>query len=274
MEITRFILERRSEENPDGKGRIDISPRQESDHLISGFTSFRLDSPYATTQGVDGEKFYKLLEPLMALQIRDFVEDNPVSLAPYGLDRPGRLYIESLGQTLEILFGKSENGLRYAMIPGENSVFTIDGFEALASPSSFDLMDKFALIYNIDNVDSFTVSADGRILEATIQGTYEDAIFHLNGRKAADKEFRVFYQKVIGLLIDGDFSGTPARGEGTDLVVEYRMNTPAGLNPSIRLIPYNRDFYILEKEGVREFVIARTQAREIFDAADSMVYID
>jgi hypothetical protein len=190
------------------------------------------------------------------------------------LDRPGRLYVESSDETLELLFGKSEYGLRYAMFPGDNTIFTLEGFEPLASPSPFELMDKFALIYNIDSVDGFRVSADGRILEATVQGKGDEAVFHLNGRRTADKEFRVFYQAVIGLLIDAELTGTPARGEGTDLVVEYRMNTPPGLNPSIRLIPYNRDFYILEKEGASQFLIARTQARRIFDTADSMVYID
>jgi hypothetical protein len=191
---------------------------------------------------------------------------------PYGLDKPGRIYVETPEETLDILFGKSEFGLCYAMVPGNYSVFTLEGLEPIISVSPFKLTDKFALIYNIDNVDSFTVSADGRVLEATVQGKGDEAIFHLNGRRTADKEFRTFYQAVIGLLMDAEYSGAPADGQGTDVVVSYRMNTPPGFRPSIRLIPYNRDFYILEKEGQREFLIARTQVRKIFEAADTMVY--
>jgi hypothetical protein len=40
----------------------------------------------------------------------------------------------------------------------------------------------------------------------------------------------------------------------------------------LSLIPYNRDFYILNIDGITEFLISRAQVRKIFDAADSMEY--
>ena len=272
--LSRLILEPRPEDNLSWKGRIDISPKDEKDYLVTAFTSYVMTAPYSTMLGVDSEKFSNLLQSLVQIQIREFVDDNPASLAPYGLDKPGRLHAESPEETLDLLYGKSENGLRYAMVPGENSVFTLEGFEPVVGATPFSLMDKFAYIFNIDNVDSLKVTADGRTLEATIQGKGDEAVFHLNGRKTADKEFRAFYQAVIGLLIDAENTGPPARGDGTDLVVEYRLNTPPGAQASLRLVPYNRDFYVLEKEGASEFLIARTQARRIFETADSMVYID
>ena len=223
---------------------------------------------------MDSERFGNLLESLMQIQIHEFVDDAPASLAAYGLDNPGRVIAEGPGERLELLYGRSEYGLRYAMLAGDSSVFTIEGFEDLTTVTPFQLMDKFAYIFNIDNVDAFTVSGDGRTLEAAIQGTGDDATFHLNGRWASDREFRQFYQTVIGLLIDAQLTGPPERGEGTDIVIEYRLNTPQGERASLRLIPFNRDFYILEKEGQREFLIARTQVRRIFDNADSMVYFN
>ena len=273
-ELSRFILEPRPEDNPGWEGRIDISPKDDSDYLVTAFTSYVLNAPFASRQGVDSEKFSNLLESMMSLQIREYVDDDPASLAPYGLDRPGRLYMESPDETLDILYGKREYGLRYAMLPGDNAVFTIEGLEPLTEAQPFTLMDKFAYIFNIDNVESFTVSGDGRTLEAAIQGKGDEAVFHLNGRKTADKEFRTFYQAVIGLLIDAEYRGPEARGEGSDWVVDYRLITPPGGRATLRLIPYNRDFYILEKEGIREFLIARTQARRIFETADAMVYAD
>ena len=272
--LTRFILEPRPEENAAGKGRIDITPRDPDNYLISSFCSYFLNAPYKITYGADSEKYGNLMEAIQGLQINEFVDDNPASLAPYGLDKPGRIHLESPEQTIEILFGKNDNGLRYAMIPGDSSVFSLTGFEPIAAANAFNLMDKFALILDIKNVDSITIAEGGRTLEAQVQDDGDNAVFHLNGRKTADKEFRNFYQAIIGLLIDAEYSGAPVQTPGPEMVIEYRLNTPPGVRASIRLIPYNRDFYILEKEGVREFLISRTQVRHIFETADDMVYED
>ncbi|MDR0314150.1 MAG: DUF4340 domain-containing protein, partial [Treponema sp.] len=207
------------------------------------------------------------------LEIYEFIDDNPSSLVPYGLDRPGRLYIETPSETLDILFGKSEYGIYYAQVAGNDSVFTLGGLETIISATPFSLLDKFAMIHYIDHVDSFTVTGDGRTLTATIQGKGDEAIFYLDGRRTEDQAFRVFYQRVIGLLIDAEHIGPVTRGEGTDLIVEYKLNTPA-VTTGIRLIPYNRDFYVLERQGVTEFRIARTQVRRIFDEADKMIYAE
>ena len=274
--ITHFILEPRPEDNPQGWGKIDITPKDESYYLISTFTSFIMNSPFDNVCGVDSEKFGNILDAMQYLQIMEYVDDNPSSLAPYGLDRPGRLFAESPEGSLDILYGRNENGLYYAKYNGDDTVFSLGGLDQVVTPSPFSLIDKFAMIFSIDNVDSFTVTGDGEPLTATIQGKGDEAVFSLNGRKTADKEFRQFYQAVIGLLIDAEYNGpvSPARGEGADWVVEYKLNTPAGVTASVRLIPYNRDFYILEREGTREFMIARTQARRIYEAVDKMVYID
>jgi hypothetical protein len=244
----------------------------QDNYLLSSFTSFDLNSPYSSKLAVDSEKFGQVLEALQYLQIYAFVDDTPTSLAPYGLDRPGRLYIETPGETVDILFGKSEYGMHYAKIAGNDSVFILEGLDGIISATPFSLIDKFAMIHYIDNVDSITVTGEGRTVTATLQGKGEDAIFHLDGRRAEDKAFRVFYQAVIGLLIDAEHTGPVTRGEGTDFVVEYKLNTPAGVTASIRLIPSDRNFYILERGGAREFRIARTQVRRMFDEADKMVY--
>jgi len=272
--IIRMILEKRPDENPSGKGPIEISVKKDDEVLVSAFTGHIMSSPYSGRYGVDSEKYYGLLESMQNIQILEYVADAPDSLVPFGLDKPGRIYLENPDDSLDILYGLGEYGVRYAMLAGDNSVFTIQGLDAFIGASPFNMMDKFAMIFNIDHVDSFTVTGDGRTLEATIQGKGDEAIFRLNGRRTGDKEFRQFYQAVIGLLIDAEVTGPVTRGEGTDWLVEYKLNTPAGVTASVRLIPFNRDFYVLERNGAMEFLIARTQARRIFETADRMVYLD
>ena len=274
--ITRFTLEPRPDSNFYSRGKIDIAIRDSSHYTVNTFTSFVMNSPFRNVCGVDSEKFGAILEAMQYLQIREYVDDDPATYAPYGLDKPGSVYFETPDGTLDFQFGKSENGAYYAKYPDDPAVFLLDGLDPIVNPDPFALIDKFAMIYNIDNVDNFTVTGDGRTLLATIDGKGDDAIFRLNGRRTADKEFRLFYQAVIGLLIDAEYSGppNPPRGDGTDWVIQYSLNNPAGITAVIKLIPYNRDFYILERDGSQEFMIARTQARKIFETADKMVYLE
>jgi hypothetical protein len=263
-----------------GKTRIDVEPRTDDDLGVSSFSAYVLNSPYARPRGVDPEKFNEFLTPLQSLQIQDFIDDDPSSPASYGLDKPARLYLEAAGFTLDLLLGNpAEGGTRYAKLAGSPGVFTVSGVDPIINTTPFTLVDKFALILSIDTVDRFEVSGDGRILMAEIQGKGDEAVFTLDGKKTEDKPFRQFYQAVIGLLTDAEYSGEPSPNSqspaaGGAVTIRYWLNTPPGREAAISLIPYNRDFYVLSQNGTAEFLISRTQVRTLFSSADSMVYAD
>jgi len=87
---------------------ITINPKPEPVpvHLNTSFSSHVITSPYKLIRGVDGESLDKLLTPFKNLYIADFVEDNPSSLAPYGLDKPVRAYLKTNeGDSLDLLSG-------------------------------------------------------------------------------------------------------------------------------------------------------------------------
>jgi hypothetical protein len=268
--INHFILD------PGADGRkIDMIPRPDGEYLVSNFSQYMLTSPYTLSRGVASDKFSPFLEPLQYLQIGEFVDDNPASLAPYGLDRPGRLFIDAETGSLDLLFGKGSDGVLYAKRPDSPGVFTAAGLEQIISMTPFAIADKFVTIYNIDNVDTFTVTGEGRTLTADIKGTQDEQEFFLNGRKTTDKEFRAYYQAVIGLLADAEYPGDSGKTDsGEGLFIEFSLRDPAGAKPAITLTPYNRDFYALIQNGVTEFVISRSQVRNIFTSADAMVYAE
>jgi hypothetical protein len=257
-----------------GKTRIDVSPRTEEDTGIASFSAFILTSPYTQAHGVDGEKFTEFLTPLQSLQIRDFINDNPSSPAPYGLDKPMRLYVETDVSSLDLLLGNAVEGAYYAKKADAPGVFTVAALEPLINTRPFTIVDKFALILNIDSVDRFVISEDGNaLLTAEIKGKGDEAVFTLNGKRTADKPFRTFYQAVIGLLADAEYSGPrPSDSVSGIITIRYWMNTPPGKEMGLSLIPHNRDFYILNIDGVTEFLISRSQVKKIFESADAMEY--
>jgi hypothetical protein len=259
-----------------GKTRIDVSPKGEGDTGLSSFSTFMLTGPYARTHGVDSEKFTEFLTPLQSLQIRDFIDDTPSSLGPYGLDKPMRLYVETDASSLELFLGKAAGDAYYARKAEAPGVFTVAGLEPLINAKPFTIVDKFALILNIDSVERLVVSEDGKaLLTAEIKGKGDEAVFTLNGKRTADKPFRGFYQAVIGLLVDAEYSGPRSSGGVSGVIeIRYRLNTPPGQETGLSLIPHNRDFYILSMDGISEFLISRAQVRKIFESADAMEYAE
>jgi len=258
--------------------RIEVSRRPESLplYLASTYSSFILTSPYQLPRGINNEGLPNLLNALTNLSVIDFIDDNPSSLRPYGLDNPVRVYFQGESGSLDLLIGNEVNGMRYAKFPHASGVFTVYGAEEIVNASPFSLTDKFVLLVNIQRVDSFTVSGGGRTLYAEVNDRGEEPVFAVNGRRVDDRSFRAFYQAVIGLLTDAEYHASPGftwdPGSDENVTIEYQLYDPPGERVSITLLPYNRDFYVLRQEGTMEFLISRNQVRRIYETADALVY--
>jgi uncharacterized protein DUF4340 len=90
---------------------------------------WRLTRP--TALPADADTIGEFLDKLAAQKVRDFVADSPPSLAPYGLDRPTRLVIQTGNDkdraSRTLLLGHVDTAKKgvYAMRPGEPSVLLL-----------------------------------------------------------------------------------------------------------------------------------------------------
>ena len=180
-----------------------------------------------------------------------------------------------------MLIGAEVDGKHYAKLANAPGVFTLSGMAGIINMKPFNLINKFAMLVNIDLVDRLSITGGERDLVAEIHGTGENAVFSLNNRRAEGRSFREFYQAVIGLLIEAELPGQVRQDrEGGEIQIEYLLkpsaDVPAGTLSgdlvSITLIPFNRDFYALRQEGATEFLISRSQVRKIYEAAAAVAY--
>ncbi|MDR2101670.1 MAG: DUF4340 domain-containing protein [Treponema sp.] len=267
-EFRRFLLETE-------KFRIDVVPAAEQPGLVSELFAHVLISPYVIPREIDSERFSAIFEALQNIQIVDFIDDAPASLEPYGLDKPIRVFLETENARLDLILGNSVDGRQYAQLPGEPGVFTINDLGASLRISPFELAGKFAFIVNIKNVDNMTIRGNGPPLDVEIRRPDEETeIYFLNGRQAAEKEFKAFYQAAIGLMVDAEYPDGPAPGGNEEITIEYHLNKPAGVKVAVKLIPYNRDFYALDREGVVEFLVSRPQVAALYQAAENVIYLE
>jgi len=270
-ELVRLIIE-----SPAHRIEVNLRPESLPLHLASLYSAYILTAPYQLPRAVSNDGLSNLLSALASLGVMDFIDDNPASLRPYGLDNPVRVIFQGETESLDLLLGDAINGMRYAKFPHAPGVFTVYGAEDLVNANPFSLFDKFALLVNIQSVDRITVSGGGRTLNVEVNDREEVPVFSLNGRRAEERSFRQLYQAVIGLLADAEFRADPDfvydPNNDENITIEYQLFTPPGERVSITLLPYNRDFYVLRQEGTMEFLISRTQVRRIYDTADSLVF--
>ncbi|MFQ3619816.1 MAG: DUF4340 domain-containing protein [Spirochaetales bacterium] len=166
-----------------GNTRIVVEPKPEKGALEATFTTHVLTSPYKVPRGVNPESFTKLINALGRLRIRDFVEDAPSSLAPYGLDKPEfELYVfakvketvkekdkeieKTKDTVLHLLIGKEaaqtgpswEKNRVFAKLKDSPTVFLIEDIRQDLRIKPFDFIDKFAFILNIDRIDRLHIN--------------------------------------------------------------------------------------------------------------------
>ncbi|MDR3200468.1 MAG: DUF4340 domain-containing protein, partial [Spirochaetales bacterium] len=193
------------------------------------------------------------------------------------LDKPAaQVFIQSANASLRVLFGKSNGTMQFAKLGGSPGVFLVKDVSPALRAEAFDLVKRYVCIPDIETVNSFIVKGAGKTLTAAIKRQDGKTAYSLNGRETSENSFKDFYQACISLSMDAEFPNRPGKPAATEFSIEYTLNTPAGGKEneagkeSVRLAPYNRDFYALVRDGFAEFLVARQQVQNIFTAAEKV----
>lgn len=236
-----------------------------------GISSWYMNQPYA--KDADSQSVKDLNTKLAALKLTAFITDKPANLADYGLDKPA-LVLEVKDKNkndLKLSIGNLKDNLYYCSVGDSKTVYTIDkSLLDFINIEPFSLVDKFAYLINLDNVDKFTI--DSKLGSDTLSitrsktknsnGDY-DATYFLNGKKVTDKQFKTFYQDVIGLSVDGDYTGSKLTSKA-DVTITYALNK-APNKTTMEFISYDLDHYAVYINGKSQFYINKDKLDGMLD---------
>ena len=248
-----------------------------------GFGKYMLTRPYAYPRGLDSEKQDGLIKGAQGITIDSFVEDQPRSLAKYGLARPfGEVVVRDKTNTIDFLIGAPKDSTdTYFMIRGQPTVYTTSTSNlSFMSTKPFDLVDKFIFIPNIEDVDRMEITTAGKTHVLAIARTTkkaekkgeEDTVestYSVDGKSADDGNFKKFYQSLIGLLVEGET--THSVPDAPDVTVRFMLNK--GPQKMVRLdyAPYDRDFDAVFMNGVNAFALTRQQLNGMLGKLDMLL---
>lgn len=258
------------------------NPREEQ--ALYGMGGWLMTKPYAEPLSVNGEKFNEILSEISGLSIDEFIDDNPKSLASYGLADPRwELLVKDEEKTLHLYFGQDCDEESIYFKTGEaKAVYAIAKSRVkFLETTPFALTDKFICIPFIDDVDKIIIE-DGKerhlltLTRETVnpeneetrkqekaenvkEETKEEAeiitTYKVDGREVAEKPFKTFYQSLIGLMAVGE--NDKKLKEDPEVKTTFFLNKGSRREILVSYVPYDRDLYAVFKDGRSEFLIPR-----------------
>lgn len=267
------------------KREIEIIGKKNSGEEQSGYNQdiLEINKPYKTTMRADSYKLKKILGNINDLTIREFIDDHPADYSEYGLDQPGlSLIIEDEENTLELVFGSSlEDGTIYFKTGDSEGVYLMDeaSIEFL-SFEPFDILDKYVLWYNIQDIDEVIIEGRGRKHTLSITRTDEgleegevqsDQTYFLDGKEVEKKYFEDFHKSLIGIVIDAEKAhsahGTP------ELKITYHFNKDDLKTRIIEFYPYDEGScsLVLDGDMESEFLVYHKRVDWVFSSLDELI---
>jgi hypothetical protein len=248
-----------------------------------GMGLFIVTKPYVYPIGANPEPTDTLLRSPVSIEITDFVDDNPRSLAPYGLDRPwGEFTIRDKANTLSLQFGSDKDDQSmYFKVAGKPGVYTVaKSLLAFMDTKPFEIIDRFLYLPNILDVDRIDITGGGKthacvltrtVKKAETEGVEDETItaYTVDGKAIEESVFKDFYQILIGVQAEGEASRA---GSSTPTAsIRYTRNTGDPKVVTVNFMPYNQDFFAVLVSGKGGFAVSKAQWNRVLDALDKMI---
>ena len=269
-----------------GPDDIHITPVAEDDNFLGLFSSLKMIEPFAEESPVSTDALTRLVEDLPTFEIGTFVEDRPMDREQYGLGEEATELIlrDANGDEVHVFVGNESPDGHYIRLADAPEVYTVADDFSFLETDPFELVSKFALIVNIDEVDEILIEAPQRNYRAVmVRETLplpEDAeegeepevetTYFLNDQEVEEDLFKDWYQKVIGLLVEAWDPDSPTQEPTYEIT--YLLNREDITEASVSFAPRDRNFYkVIREGGVSEFLISRRQLEEMTEFADGIL---
>jgi hypothetical protein len=217
------------------------------------------------------------------IAIADFVDDKPGDLSRYGLDRPwGEVRVSDKANTIGFLFGGDMTPEKvYFMIRGRPGLYSVEkSLLAFMDQKPLDMVERFAFIVSIDDVDRIDFTAGGKThvmtmsraaKKAETEGQEDEIVttFTLDGKVVEDSSFRKLYQSLIGVQIAGE--APKASAAAPEIIERFILNKGSEREVRVAFAPYDRDFYTVTLNGKTEFVAERGMLAPVLQKLDILL---
>ena len=252
---------------------MDIKVAGKGDRVTASTSKFVMTYPY--NMPVYASKLIEIFPQFSPVNVSRFVEDDPVSLAKYGLDNPQYklTMVDTEGNKYVIRYGNlSEDGKRvYCMMEGKNYVFDMlaSKLTAFEKVDPYVLCDRYAHLISIEDITSVQViSADGKHNYTLSVDKNTNELFFLNGKPATDDSFRTAYRYITGIGFSADGGKNVAK---TTEALRIVFNFNDGNSYKAVYYEYDDRNYVLDQNGASSnFLVAKKTISEMYEMINAI----
>ena len=247
-----------------------IRYKNENDRDVVTTDSMTYVMVYPYSGGVRIDPLSKLAEPFNGIVAQDFVSETKENLKSYGLDSPIKVVLQDAARVVHTLyFGNTdEKGNVYTIYNDYNFVFTTspEMYNAVKDIDPFEYLEKFANIYNIDDVKKVSVTAqNGESYNLEINRKGEEADYKINGKQATEDAFKAAYQTVIGLSITSEAKEEKKESPVAKIVFFFEN----GEEKTTQIFEYDeRNYGVLKNDGSYNLTLKKNVAN-VFEVMES-----
>ncbi|MDF2538339.1 MAG: hypothetical protein K0S76_1360 [Herbinix sp.] len=279
----------------------------EYDNSNTGMFPWVMKKPYEDGYNLDTSKLTDLLTNYSTFDFISCIDYNSEDLATYGLADPAATiyvgYYESRTETLtepekdpatgeeitektyqedkefKLYVGnQEEEGNYYVRMEGSNAVYTISAssIDTMLWPDTFDLLNAFIHIPNIEAVDSITAEIDGVPYTMEIKRTTSknDAgeeettkTYYNNGNEVTEDNFKGVYQSMVSAKYDSELKEeVTTEGLTPILTISYHIFKDKDVTLTASYLPYNESFYLVDTGKKIRFLADKRQIDDIAKA--------
>lgn len=246
----------------------------------NNIATWEMTKPYKLVHAVGSNDIWSSVTSSISFNsaVRNFVSNNPDDLSLYGLNKPKLeiLVRDKDGVENHLYFGnQSGDGNVYFKQANSKDVYTMSKsvVDVFMNLKPFDVVDKFNMLINIEDIQKIVINSDNKITQFDVTITKEKSeedserentkiSCSVDGKEYPEDDFKKFYQNIIGITSDLEYSGETFTGK-PDLTISLHMSD--GNIIESKYYKYNEKYYVFDRQGIQEFLIDKRQIDNLFE---------
>lgn len=244
----------------DGKCIFEIK-KEQSDNQ-ENFKEWYVTKPYKTRQLVNVSDLYEFLEYFAVWSCLDRVDNVEFHASGLVVEEE----FSDLGTKKIIVGQKDKNGNYYIKTDDSENIYSIDKerLEIMTKLNPQDFSIGFASLVYLTTIENLQIETK-RISASFDIETFQNnsQVYRIKDRELEEEAFKDLYAKIISVRIAGEPEETTEKKGDPLLTVYFERNSSHLQNTVIRYFPYNRSYYLIEKDGQTEFLAEKKQVDQL-----------
>lgn len=252
----------------DKKGEKTLEFKYESTKEESGqaIHTYKMEFPYKGVKA-NYDSINMFCQNLGTVTAVDIVEENPVALSRYGLDKPYVLKVTDDNGTSIVKMGNyTDDGYVYVMKADIPVVYKAECkfYEAVKNLKADEFVERFIHLFNIDTVSKITVKNSEKTHKLTVTEKSKDSYeYKINGKIKVKENFTPIFTSIIGVTASSYLPGILPTGEEV-CVIDFVFND--NTKKTFTYFRYDDRYCIVKADNGLSCLVTTKSVEDIFKA--------